>query len=92
MPKGKCPYREAEMSLNDGCLQPDFCCVMMNGKLHLEQSHVYYHQVQLQLYVVSDLCSWCDLHLVVYTTKDIGMKRIYPDENWIFMFCPQLDS
>ena len=55
------------MSLNDACLQPDYCCVMMNGKLHLKQSHVYYHQVQLQLYVASDLCSWCDF--VVYTTK-----------------------
>ena len=27
------------MSLNDACLQPDYCCVMMNGKLHLKQSH-----------------------------------------------------
>ena len=68
----KCPYREAEMSLNDASLQPDFCCMMMNGKLHLKQSHVYYHQVQLQLYVASDLCSWCDF--VVYTTKDIGVE------------------
>ena len=53
----KCPYREAKMSLVEACQGSEFCCVMVNDKLHMKESHVYYHQVQLQLYVTSDYCS-----------------------------------
>ena len=38
----------------------NFYCTMVNGQIQLRIDHQYYHQVQLQLYVASDLCQWCD--------------------------------
>ena len=45
----KCPYREAKMLLVEACQGSDFCCVMVNDKFCIKESHAYYHQVQLQL-------------------------------------------
>ena len=63
---------------------------MVDGKIHLKRNHGYYHQVQLQLYVVSDCCKWCDF--CVYATKDVAVERIYPDQEWVSYVCPQLDE
>ena len=63
---------------------------MVDGKIDLKRNHGYYHQVQLQLYVVSDCCKWCDF--CVYTTKDVAVERIYPDQEWVSYVCPQLDE
>ena len=86
----KCPYTKAEMLLEVACKEPEFCCLMIDGKLCLKRNHTYYHQVQLQLFVASDRCHWCDF--CVYTTKDVGMERIYLDEQWVQNVCPKLDE
>ena len=86
----KCPFSKAEMTLEDACQAPDFCCCMVNDQIHLKRNHGYYHQVQLQLYVVSDSCCWCDF--CIYTTKDLAVERIYPDEEWVLNSCPKLDD
>ena len=86
----KCPYRETDMSLEEACQGSEFCCSIINGKMQLKRGHSYYHQVQLQLHVASDICSWCDF--CIYTTKDIAVERIYADQQWVLTFCPQLDE
>ena len=86
----KCPYTKAEMLLEVACKEPEFCCLMIDGKLCLKRNHTYYHQVQLQLFVASDRCHWCDF--CVYTTKDVGVERIYLDEQWVQNVCPKLDE
>lgn len=86
----KCPYREANMTLDEACQGSKFCCSMVDGILHLKRNHGYYHQVQLQLYVASDRCKWCDF--CVHTTKDLAVERIYPDQEWVSNLCPQLDD
>ena len=86
----KCPYREAEMLLKEACRGSDFCCSMVNGKIQLKKNYGYYHQVQLQLYVTSDLCKWCDF--CVYTTKDVAVERLYPDQEWISNVLPKLED
>ena len=63
---------------------------MVNGKIELKKNHGYYHQVQLQLYVASDLCKWCDF--CVYTTKDVAVERLYPDQGWISNVLPKLED
>ena len=85
----KCPYREAKLSLVEACQESEFCYVMVNDKLRMKESRAYYHQIQLQLYVASDYCSWCDF--CVYTTKDIGVVQVYHDQNWVSNLCPHLD-
>ena len=49
-------------------------------------SSLYYHQVQLQLYVTS--ANWCDF--CVYTTKGIAIESIYPDMEWKVRNLPKL--
>uniref|UniRef100_A0A1X7V240 YqaJ viral recombinase domain-containing protein n=1 Tax=Amphimedon queenslandica TaxID=400682 RepID=A0A1X7V240_AMPQE len=77
----KCPFREADSFIVNACSSPDFCCELVDGKLHLKEGHTYYHQVQLQLYVASDLCKWCDF--CIYTKKGVAVQQIYPDKEWI---------
>ena len=86
----KCPYAKANVTVEEACEDKGFCCFMTDSKLHLKKNHPYYHQVQLQLYVANDLCSWCDF--CVYTTRGVAVERIYPDVYWQLNVCPQLDS
>ena len=65
----KCPYTKRDLSPDDACEDTSFCCVRINDELHLKRSHVYYHQVQLQLFVGMDKYHWCDF--CVYTLKGV---------------------
>jgi hypothetical protein len=49
-----------------------------DGRLHLKESHNYYHQVQGQLFLTDKKC--CDL--VVWTSKDVQVIRIARQESW----------
>ena len=71
----KCPFTKLGASPEEACEDPSFCCTLVNGKVQLKRQHTYYHQVQLQLHVTSDLCHWCDI--CVYTTKGIGHLCIH---------------
>ena len=63
---------------------------MHGGHLRLKQTHPYYHQVQLQLYVGVDLYAWCDF--CVYTTKGVAVERISLDTSWCNTAIPELES
>ena len=61
----KCPYSKRDMTPEQACMDPNFCCGLVESKVCLKNNHSYYHQVQLQLYVGSDLYDWCDF--CIYT-------------------------
>ena len=71
----KCPFSKANVDIEIACKDPLFYCTMVNDSLHLKHTHMYYHQVQLQLYTSS--FTWCDF--CVYTTKGVAVERIYLD-------------
>ena len=81
--KIKCPYSVREMPHAKTPLS-----IADDGAPRLKRTHGYYHQVQLELYVCSDQCSWCDF--CVYTTKGIIIDRIYPDQEWVKKNIPEL--
>ena len=85
----KCPFSKADVTVEVACKDTLFYCTMDREKnLKLARNHQYYHQVQLQLYTSG--ASWCDF--CVYTTKDIAIERIYPDNHWQQAEVPKLDS
>ena len=71
------------------CEDPDFYCSMINASLHLKRDHLYYHQVQLQLFVAFDKCQWCDF--CIFSGDSVAVERIYPDSQWQSISCSQLD-
>ena len=93
-PKGiveiKCPYTKRTLTPQEACDDPSFHCKIVNEKLELKCTHAYYHQVQQQLYVSSDLFSWCDFCL--FTTKGCLVTRIVQDDSWVKQYIPQLKS
>ena len=76
----KCPYSKQEETPEAACLDLNFYCKLENYQIRLKNSHAYFHQVQLQIYVASDLCKWCDF--CVYTCKGKSVERIFPDKKW----------
>ena len=70
----------------------NFYCELFTGTFHLKRNHnyMYYHQVQLQLYVGSDMFSWCDF--CVYTPVDVAVERIYPCKEWQSTCIPKLEE
>ena len=90
MAEFKCPFTKAKVSPEEACKDIDFYCTMVNGNLHLNRDHSYYHQVQLQLYVAAHLSHWCDF--CIYTTCGVAVERIFPDSGWQQTVLPQLDK
>ena len=86
----KCPYSKRELTIEEACADTAFYAEILDGKLHLKRNHVYYHQVQLQLYVGLDLYKWCDF--CIYTTKGIMVERISLDPDWCDANISQLES
>ena len=78
----KCPYTKRGILPKEPCRYPNFCCSLSDdGSIILKRTHAYYHQIQLQLYVLSDMYKWCDF--CVYTMKGILIEQIYFDSEWI---------
>ena len=71
----KCPYSKREETPEEACLDLNFYCKLENYQIRLKNSHAYFHQAQLQIYVASDLCKWCDF--CVYTCKGISVEGIF---------------
>jgi len=85
----KCPFSKRDVLPKIACKDPSFYCFLSDDEsLRLKRDHQYYHQVQLQLFVCSDMCQWCDF--CVYTTKGVMVERLYQDINWIEEYIPQL--
>jgi len=86
----KYPYTKRDKSPEEACSDPSFYCELVNGHFHLKRTHQYYHQVQLQLYVSSDIFGWCDF--CVYTPVNVAVERIYPCKEWQSTFIPELED
>ena len=76
----KCPYSKRNDTIVHSCQDKGFCCEYIDGHIRLKRQHMYYHQVQLQLYVERDMYSWCDV--CIYTLKDISVECIYLSDEW----------
>ena len=57
----KCPFCHHETSIQTAATEDSkFCLKLSDGKLHLDQSHAYYYQVQTQLFVCNlDYADFC---------------------------------
>ena len=86
----KCPYSKRDVMPQKTCKDPNFFCFHDSNGLHLKKSHCYYHQVQMQLFVGTDLYDWCDF--CVYTPKGIAVERISLDIEWCDVGIAELDS
>ena len=86
----KCPYSKRDETPEAACQDVHFFCALENSEVMLKQSHPYFHQVQLQLYVASDSAAWCDF--CIYTCKGISVERIFPDQQWQEGAIPQLEK
>ena len=60
-------------NIQEACNDPSFYCELVNGRFHLKHNHQYYYQVQLQLYVITEMFSWSDF--CVYTPVDISYRE-----------------
>jgi len=73
----------------EACKDPAFYCEVKDSMVCLKPTHGHYHQVQLQLYVGSDLYSWCDF--CVFTSKGLSITQIFPDKEWQKEKIPKLE-
>ena len=85
----KCPYSKRDQTPEEACSDSNFFCELVNSEVNLKHDHSYYHQVQLQLYVGTDLYDWCDF--CVYTCKGVSTQRIFQDEEWQLKNIPELE-
>ena len=83
-------YSKCEMTPEEGCNDPNFYCELVDSQLQLKLTHAYYHQVQLQLYVGTDLYHWCDF--CIYTCKGLSVQRIHQNSTWQEKCIPKLES
>ena len=73
----KCPYAYRNSTIAEAAGQKNFCLKKDKfGKIHLDKSHAYYYQVQAQIFICG--VEYCDF--VVWTTRDLFMQRILPDQ------------
>lgn len=84
----KCPFSKQSCSIEEACQDRSFFCEMVDSKMQLKTTHIYYHQVQLQIYVGADLYKWCDF--CVYTHKGVAIQHILPNIKWQEGCIPQL--
>lgn len=74
----KCPYCAKDLSVSEAAKENDHFCLktLENGTLRLKETHPYYLQCQLQLYVTGR--NYCDF--VVWTTQSTHSERIYRND------------
>uniref|UniRef100_A0A9J7YVT9 PHD-type domain-containing protein n=1 Tax=Cyprinus carpio carpio TaxID=630221 RepID=A0A9J7YVT9_CYPCA len=75
----KCTFKHRNNSILQACADDStFCLQVTDGKLHLKQTHMYYSQVQTQIFVTGS--QFCDF--VVWTEKDCVVVRVLPDADY----------
>ena len=90
----KCPYSKRNVTPEDACASPDFCCAIDTNaqgenKVRLKRNHTYYAQVQGQMGIGER--PWCDF--VIYTSKGVSIERINFDQHfWKCELLPKLIS
>ena len=74
----KFPYTERNSTIEEAVLSKSFCLEKgENSTLCRKKDHVYWHQVQGQLYLTKRLC-----YFLVWTTKDHVILEITKDKEW----------
>ena len=77
----KCPQTCEKVPLTVACKDfSGFCLVLNNCEMFLPKSHVYYYQVQTQMYVTQ--LQWCDF-VVWSPVPDIFVERISYDPEFM---------
>ena len=75
----KCPYTQRNLTIAEAVLNDSFCLKRNHdGTYQLKQDHVYWHQVQGQLFLTRR--HFC--FFVVWTTKESTVLLIKRDETW----------
>lgn len=74
----KCPYTARNDTIADASKSKTFCLHYVNGVCSLKKDHVYWDQIQGQMFLTKrKLC-----HFVVWTTKETAILKIARDEMW----------
>ena len=78
--EAKCPYTERNMTIEEAVnTSPNFCLKKTeNGQYALKEEHVYWHQVQGEIYF--SCRKFC--YFIVWTSKDVVVLKIAKDEAW----------
>jgi len=71
----KCPFGKKDMSIAEAAADKGFCLESVDGHLQLRTDHMYYYQVQAQIFLSER--AYCDF--VVWTENDIHIERITGD-------------
>ena len=74
----KCPYTQRNGTIEEACKSKDFCLENINGKYALKTTHVYWHQIQGQIYLTKR--KYC--YFVVWTVSDVVVIKIMRDKSW----------
>ncbi len=81
----KCPHKHCDHIIFQACADEDFCLEVTNDKLQLKNTHVYYKQVQTQVFVTGAQFVW--------TKKSCEIVRVTPDvELWETTLLPKAQS
>ena len=75
----KCPFTQRQNTINEAVMSKGFCLEKSgDDKFTLKKSHIYYHQIQGQLYVTErQLCFF-----VIWTLKQTFILEIQKDTEW----------
>lgn len=72
----KCPYLLQELTLEEFAQRKTSCLVHHGAKFSLDRKHIYYYQIQLQMFITK--AKYCDF--VIWSTKDLFVERIIFDK------------
>ena len=76
--EAKCPYTQRNLTIEEAIATNNFCLEKKDGKISLKLNHVYWHQVQDQMFFTKrPKCFF-----VVWTTKDSLVLEIQRDDSW----------
>lgn len=76
----KCPYLVGKgMNLATYAKRKNTCLISDNSAMHLDKSHSYYYQIQMQMFVTR--LQYCDF--VVWGPKEFFTQRILKDEDFL---------
>ena len=84
----KCPWTLRHSDAKEAFLSPDIGGVQVEGRFQLKTTSKYYHQVQMQMFVLSLLS--CDF--VIWTTKGILTVEIPYDAKFMNSVLPKLEK
>ena len=88
----KCPYKHRRSTITSAIDDLQFCLALVNGKVALKRSHLYFYQNQTQLHVRKvDFCGFCVCLFHPDKADDFFIERNFPD-NSFWDVCVQKSS